>query len=362
MNKIKYLFPAMLFWPALYSCGDGQSKANEFPERPIAVKLATPSGGDDGDPIAASGTVEAVRSALIGTRMMGTITKMYVHIGDHVQQGQLLFTINASDIEARRGQASANMAQAEAVLVNAQKDYERLVALYKENSATAKELDNATLQYKAARAQWNAARQMRNEVNANLDYARVTAPFSGIITQKMMDAGSLASPGIPVLTLEQPGDLQVSATVSENNIGRIHTGAMADMRIASANRDVQGRVTQMSPSSAQTNGQYMIKISLPGNRKQGILPGMYVNVSFKGKRDTETNAPRIMIPQRSIVHANELSGIYTVSANNTALLRWIRTGKAEGDKIEVLSGLQPNEKFIEEAEGRLYNGIPVNVR
>lgn len=361
MYKIKHILLVMLLATGLYSCGSNSSANEDFSTKPVSVKLATPLGGNGSDIIAASGTVEAVKSAQIATRMMGTITKMYVNIGDHVKKGQLLFTINAADIEAKGGQVSANIAQAKATLVNAKKDYDRFTTLFKENSATAKELDNATLQYKAAQAQLNAAKQMRNEVNANMDYARVTAPFSGTITQKMMDAGSLANPGMPVLSIEQPGDLQVSTTISENDIDRIYNGAVADVHIASVGKDVQGIVTQISLSSAQSDGQFLVKISLPQKQQEGILSGMYANVSFEGKRKVQDSTQQIMIPIKSIVHKDELSGIYTVSANNTALLRWIRTGKIVGNLIEVQSGLRANEKFIEQANGRLYNGVPVKV-
>lgn len=362
MDKIKHIFSVMLFGIVLYSCSSNPSASDDFSAKPVNVTLATPFSGNNGNSINASGTVEAVQSAQIGTRIMGTITRVYVNIGDHVQKGQLLFTVNASDIEAKSGQVSASIAQAEAALANAQKDYDRFTVLYKQNSATAKELDNATLQYKAALAQLNAAKQMKNEVSANMDYARMAAPFSGIITQKLMDAGNLANPGMPVLAMEQPGDLQVAATVSENDIDNIRNGAAADVHIASLNKDVQGTVTQISSSSAQTVGQFIVKIALPKNEQQGILSGMYANVSFAGKEKINDSSTQIMIPLNAVVHKDELSGIYTVSSNNTALLRWIRTGKVYGDKVEVLSGLQANESFIADADGRLYNGIVVKVK
>jgi len=361
-STIKYTFSALLAGALLYSCSNSNQPA-DFPEKPVNVTLASPTDATGGNQINVSGMVQSVQSAMISTRIMGTITKMYVNIGDRVQQGQLLFAVNASDIEAKGGQAAAGIAQAEAALANAKKDYDRFTILYRQNSATAKELDNVTLQYKAAQAQLTAAKQMKNEVNANMRYARVTAPFSGIITQKMMDAGSLASPGVPVLTMEQSGDLEVAATVSENDIDVIKKGSLAQVYIASVQKNMSGTVTQISPSSAQSGGQYLVKISLPKDARQGILSGMYATVSFKGKAaSTTTGEAQILIPESALVHKDELTGIYTVSSNNTALLRWIRTGKKEGDNVEVLSGLQPDEKFIVNADSRLYNGAPVKVQ
>lgn len=346
----------------LISCGSDEQKP-AFSANPVSVQLSNPTGSNNNGSIEASGQVEAVQSAMISTRMMGIITGINVNIGDHVSKGQVLFTVNSADIQAKGGQVSANIAQAEAALANAKKDYERFTALYKENSATAKELDNVTLQYKAAKAQLEAAKEMRNEVNANMSYARVTAPFSGIITQKMMDAGNMANPGMPILAMEQPGDLQITTTVSENSVSSIHIGSAATVSIAAANRTITGKVIRISSSSATTGGQYVIKISIPQEETKDVLSGMYANISIQGTNTTIDNNKKavVMVPATALVHQNELTGIYTVSANKTALLRWVRVGKTFGNDVEILSGLDANEKFIAEADSRLYNGAPVNV-
>ena len=115
---------------------------------------------------------------------MGYITKLTVQVGDHVHKGQLIATISNNDIVAKRAQAEAMISEAEAALKNAQKDYDRFSALYKEQSASAKELDNVTLQYNSAQSRVESAKQMRNEINAMLAYTQLTAPFAGIVTQK----------------------------------------------------------------------------------------------------------------------------------------------------------------------------------
>ena len=107
---------------------------------------------------------------------------------------------------------------------NARKDLDRYTALFARQSATASELDNASLRFYAARSGLEAAKQMRKEIDASAAYARLTAPFTGVVTQRLMDEGSLATPGTPILTIEQDGLLRVNATIAESDISRIRTG------------------------------------------------------------------------------------------------------------------------------------------
>lgn len=362
MNTLQSILPAALAATLLFaSCSSNDTEQHAFSSEPVMVTLANATGNGNSNTIAASGQVEAVQSAMISTRMMGVITNINVNIGDHVTKGQVLFTIHAADIQAKGGQVAASIAQAEAALANAKKDFDRFTALYKQNSATAKELDNVTLQYKAAQAQLDAARQMRNEVNANMEYARVTAPFSGVITQKMMDAGNMASPGMPVLAMEQPGDLQVTTTVSETEIGNIQTGNIATIHVSAAGKDIQGKVARISRSSVTSGGQYVVKLSIAQADAKDVLSGMYATVNFQSVLPAPGNSGEITVPAKALVHQNELTGIYTVSSANTALLRWVRTGKTYGDRVAILSGLDATEQFITQADSRLYNGAPVKV-
>jgi RND family efflux transporter MFP subunit len=362
-TKSSLLIVTVVAASVLHSCSGNKPEQNTMPkENPVKVTVATPGNNDISGGINASGQVEAIQSANISTRVMGYINKVHVKIGDHVKQGQLLFTVNSTDIQARRAQTDAMIAQSDAALQNAQKDYNRFTVLYKQQSASAKELDNVMLQYNAAKANANAARQMRNEVNAQLSYANVTAPFSGIVTQKLLDAGSMATPGMPVVTIEQSGSLQVSASVGESGIAAIKQGDQTTLNIKSINKTITGKITQISQSSQSSGGQYLIKISIPDKEKKGVYSGMYVNVNIPVKGNMQTAASgenNILVPFESIVNKDQLTGLYTISINNTALLRWVRLGKSFGDKVEVLSGLSKDERFIVRAEGRLYNGVAV---
>ncbi len=364
-NRITNLSIAISVMVLLMSCSGNKPEANTINETPIAVETALPNGGNISGMIEASGQVEAAHSVNISTRIMGYITKMQLKVGDHVSSGQLLFTVSSNDISAKRSQTDAMIAQAEAVLHSAQKDLDRFTALYKQQSASAKELDNVTLQYQSAKANVEAAKQTRNEVSAQLAYTSVTAPFSGTVTQKMADAGSMVNPGMPILTIEQTGSLQVSASIPENEIASLKTGDDAVMVIESAGKKIHGTVIQINPSSQFTGGQYIVKIEINTTDSKQLYSGMYVHIQIPSKEKTKVSNKQnnaVMVPVKAIINRDQLTGVYTISSQNTALLRWVRLGNTLGDQVEVLSGLAGNEPFILYAEGNLYNGAPVKIK
>lgn len=345
----------------LTACGGEDPVAVQENKTPITVTLATPSGAVNGG-IAVSGQLESKQTANISTRMMGHITKMYVQVGDRVRRGQTLVNIAAEDIQAKRMQTNAAITEAEAHVASAQKDYERFNNLYKKQSATAKELDNVTLQYNAAKARLEAARQMRNEVNAQGGYIALTAPFDGVITARMADDGDMANPGMPLLTVEQAGTLQVSTTVSETEIGALRKGAKAQVQVKAIQKNLDAVITEISPSAQMTGGQYVVKMAITGD-KTGLYSGMYVQVFIPVDKPVQANSSaNVVIPAKALVHKDELVGLYTVSANNTAILRWVRTGKTVGDQVEILSGLAAGEGYVLEAASPLYNGAPLQIK
>lgn len=349
----------------LDACSSGSKKTDgPVTEQAITVTVSAPAANNE-QGLNISGQVEASQTANISTRVMGYITMLKVKVGDRVSKGQLLATISNQDLLAKRGQADALIAEAEAHVKSAKKDFDRFTVLYGQQSATAKEVDNVTLQYSAAKARLDGARQMRNEINAQLGYTSLTAPFSGIVTQKLADAGSMANPGMPILTIEQSGSYQVSAAVPENLISILKQGAVANITISAVNRTIVGTVSQINESSQYTGGQYMVKISIPDKDKQGLYAGMYANISIPAAAGTLINTnddKAVMVPLQSIERRDQLTGIYTISSGKTALLRWIRLGKTYGNQVEVLSGLGKNEQFIISAEGKLYNGVPVKIK
>lgn len=356
MKTINKLAITILCVTTLWSCGTKEKQ--EKADQAVNVEVYTPSQSTENG-ISLSGEITAKQTANISTRMMGYIRRIYVKPGDKVAAGQLLVTISSDDINAKKSQAQAMITEAEAAAKNAQRDYERYKVLRSQNSVSDKELENVALQNTSMQAKVQMAKQQLREVNAMLSYSNITAPFSGTITQKMMDEGSMANPGMPILTLEQNGDLQVVASVPESYIQYVKVGDKTNIDLKSANASFEGKIIELSPSAANSGGQYAMKIAIPSEQKASLRAGMYANIFIPSKIPNASS--QVMVSTSSIVYREQLTGVYIVDNAGQAILRWVRLGKQVGDQVEVLSGIESNDKIVQKAEGKLYNGKKVTI-
>ena len=340
----------------------GNKKEDSKPEPAIAVKVCRVSENNNNSYITASGKIEAENSANLSTRIMGYITKIHVKVGQKVGAGQVLVSINNTDLQAKKAQVEASILQATAGYNNAKKDYDRFVHLFKLQSASQKELDDMTARYEMAKAGLEGAKQMRNEVISQFSYTSIKAPFSGTVTNTYMKEGDMANPGMPLVSIEGATRLQVTSMVSENDITHIKKGMSVKVLVKSSNITHNGIVAEVSESATNTGGQYLVKINLD-KTDSSVLSGMYVNVQFPVSNPAPVlNSNMVLIPETALVKQGQLTGIYTIGSGNVAILRWLRIGKSYGNQVEILSGLNANEHYINSAEGKLYNGTSVSVQ
>ena len=343
----------------LISCGSDTKETTKINTASIPVTVSSVNSENNNPFFTVSGKIEAANQIKLSTRSSGFIDHIYVNVGDKVKKGKLLLSINNSDLQAKRAQINANITQAQAGFNIAEKDYNRFKQLFNDNSASQKEMDDMTANFEMAKARLEAANQMKNEINSQFKYVNLTAPFDGVITNKFMEVGDLANPGMPLIALESPGDFEVSLWVPESEISQIKLETKVDVLVKSINQTIKGTVTEVSTSAYNTGGQYQVKITLDKTELQ-ILSGMYTTIKFPSEKKATTNT--VLIPTNVIIKNGQLSGIYTVSQSQTALLRWLRLGKTYGDKVEVLSGLNSEEQYIVSAEGKLYNGVKVSIQ
>jgi RND family efflux transporter MFP subunit len=355
MKKGIYIIFIVIMY-TLIGCSAKESHHEQVKLEPINVKTQKVMAGPVDQFFSASGNIQPIKEATISTRMMGYVEQVNVRVGSKINKGQVLVSVSNSDLEAKLAQVKANIIKAEVGLENAEKDYNRMTTLYSQNSVTQKELDDITAHYNMAKAGLEAVRQMENEVKSQFKYTRITAPFSGTITEKYINAGDMANPGMPLLKLATTNAYQAVAMVPENKISRIFKGQKADVWIKSLKADIPGTVEEIAISSNNTGGQYMVKIKLD-KPDIALYSGMFVTVLFEFSG--EATEKIILIPEASLVFKGGLKGVYTVSDENVAILRWLILGKKIGGQYEVLSGLGEGEEIILEHETKIYNGAPI---
>lgn len=340
----------------LNACGDKNSrKQASVPAIPAQVKEARMQEYPREHTF--SGRLEAGCQTKLSTRVMGQIERIPVKTGQRVSRGQLLLSIRNQDILARKARAEAMLSEARTAFENAEKDLKRYENLYQSKSATEKEMDDVRTGYRMAKARLEAAGQMQLEVEENLLYTELRAPYNGVITGKFAEAGDMAGPGMPLLAIENPGQWEVRARIPAKDIARIRLNDPVRLRVDALGELVlHGQITEINPSSANTGPQFEARIvlqDLPGETAR-LYSGLYVTVDYE-----QGSRLLMLIPRQALVHRGQLTGLYTLGQNGTALLRWIRTGKIYEDSVEVLSGIADGEQYLIPGEQKLYDGAHI---
>lgn len=297
------------------------------------------------------GMVASEDQVQVASRLMGYIRAIKVEEGQAVKAGQLLFVVDPSDIQGQVSQARAGLAQAEAALADANIDFERFGALYKEEAIPKLQWDKIRLQKQVAEQQVAAARAGMGLASGQMRYASVVAPIDGVVTQKMANAGDLAAPGRPVLVIEGLKKLQVRTNVGSDVFARIKPGekvAIAhdgDSTLA----PIEGTISQIVPAADPVSHTHLVKIDLPAN--SGLASGTFVRVGFAvGSREG------IRVPASALAERAGITGVFVVDAQGFARYRMVRTGATEGDSVEIQSGLNAGDKVVVSKVEQLENG------
>jgi len=343
-----------IFVLSFLSCGE-DSKTQSTEETPIRVKTQTVVANNSSS-ISFSGEVVASQASTLKTKLAGNIKKILVDVGDVVQNNQLLIQIDSDDLNAQRQQAQAGINQAQKNFEIAQKDLKRFERLKESNSISEKELEQIQLQFEAAQSGLESAKQQLNQVNAMMSYTQIRAPFSGVISNKMIQAGDMAMPGMPLLSISSAEKLEVKSNVSEAQITQLSKNQNIKIQVPSLEETFKGKISEISNSSLGNGSQYFVKTSfdaLPEN----VLSGMYAQILVENTPNKDTsNIERLFIPKSALVEKNGLQGVYVVGRSDTAMLRWLKIGNESGESIEVLSGLKAGDKIITSTSGKIYNG------
>ncbi len=339
---------------ALSGCGNERPAANASPETVSDVSVIVAQTTALPDWLEAVGTVQAAQTSQISSQATGTILEIRVHEGDRVRSGQVLAVIDDAQPRAAVDQAAAALAAAEKEVSAADSDLalaestlKRYQQLYEKKSVSPQEFDEINAKYQSTEAQRDMARARQAQSAAalaqartSLGYTRVRAPFAGVVTAKMADAGTLASPGMPIFTVEDTRAYQLEVNVDESDVHLVHLGEAAPVAIDSlGNAQLSGRVAKIVPAADPASRSFLVKISLPADAR--LRSGLFGRAHLaRGQRQA------LLIPRTSVVERGQLEGIYVLDANQIAELRYVTLGANAGNKVEVLSGLQDGDKLV----------------
>lgn len=354
----------------MISCSSKDVATSAVPETVAGVELMQVNPQTVPGVFQAVGTVQAAETAQIAPQMMGTIVAVMVTEGSRVTAGQMLARINPAQPQAGLEQAQANLSAAEHEVGAAESAYklaastmERYELLHQRKSVSAQEYDEIRQQLQTAAARRDVAKANEAQVKAAVSqaaigasYTRIRAPFSGVITLRNVDPGALASPGVPLFTLESTARFHLQVSVDESKLQSIRQGQSVPVEIdAIAGKEMAGKVLQIYPAGDASSRSVTVKIELPQNA--ALRSGLFGRANFSSGQRTS-----IVIPQSAGVRRGNLTGVYVIGADKIAQLRYVTLGNQFGNRVEVLSGLNPNEMIIVSPDGRELSGKRVEAQ
>ena len=334
---------SLLLIAALSSCS---GESDETSAKPAVIKSITAEVLNvQAQPLAVmystSGIVTSDHRVAVSSRLSGYIRDINVKEGSRVKKGDELFRVDPVD-------ARQQLAQAKADLNNAEVDLKRFESLLNDKAVSQQQFDQVKLRYEVAKSK---VTQAENQ----LRYAVVRAPVNGIIVEKRLNVGDLASPGVPILTLEDPLHLLVETYVSEKHIASIHEGDAVTLNIAAIKQQLQGEIRQVVQVADARSHKFLVKASIPPHKN--VRPGIFVEVAFSvGQRQS------VMLPVSAIVSRNDLSGVYIVDDNNIAHYRLLRLGQVTGSQVEVAAGLDAGQRIVNHPPKGLLTGMKVQAK
>ena len=341
-------------------CGNAEPPAADRTEAsPVAVTTRAAAYRQMSEPVRATAAVEPSRRVMPGTKILGRVDAVPVAEGQRVKAGQVLARLERRDLQAAVDQAKAAVTAAEAQLENARAQHARMVELQARGSATTKNLEDATTGFRMAQAGVEQAKANLAAAQVNLGYARVTSPLDGWLVSKGIEAGDMVSPGRPLFTVEDLDPVKVVAEVPENEVSGLAAGDSAVVEVSAVAFRQEGAISRIAPAGDARSRTFRCEVVLP-NPKGVLKSGMFARVAFTPKTG-ETTRDALLVPASAIVHRGQLTGVFVVE-DSRARLRWVRTGAASGDEIEVLSGLDPGDRFAVEVPAGLVDGAPVQER
>jgi len=340
------------------------------------------------------GTVRSRTVTIVSSRIMGRILALHAREGAAVAPGQLLVELEDRDIVAQLRRAEAGLTQAESglaeleraeaaaaatvVAAEAQRDLAastlaRYRTLFERKAVAPQEFDQVAARHRAAEAEVARAaaegevvRARRTQIRAAAETARaeiasvevgrsftkILSPMAGVITVKHAEVGGMASPGAPLLTIEDPRRYWLEIALPESQLAGVRPGQRLPVVIDGAGLSLEARVSELLPLTDPATRTAMVRIALPD--RPGLRSGQFGRAFVPtGRRQA------LQLPREAVVERGQLQGVYVIGADRIARFRLIRTGLERQGRLEVLSGLTSGESVALEGIERLRDGARV---
>src|SRR5579862_645789 len=329
------------------------------------------------DSLSIAGQFMPYQNVELHAKVAGYIKNIYVDIGDHVHQGQVLAVLEIPELIAQVDEAKAAVHHAEEEIQRSRSEVSRAeadnVALHanaqrlvntdkvRPGLIAEQELDDATAKDRASQAQVDAAKSALAAAQQQLavakadqqhyaalgDYARITAPYDGVVTWRFSDTGALVqagtsnTSGLPVVTVAQVNVLRLRIPVPESLAGKVRIGDAADVHVQATGEHFTGKVTRFTGALDSSTRTMQVEIDVP-NPNYHLQPGMYADVTLLANSRPDA----LTIPITAVLRSDNKTSVLVVDSQDRVQVRQVVLGVETPNRAEVLSGLNEGERVI----------------
>jgi len=374
-------------------------------EEAVPVQVTTVQKGNVADEAGISGKLSPNVEVKVAPKVAGKIMTLPVKMGQQVSKGQVLYTLDQTDLKNALEQAEAayqsavaglnqsttsveqsieqarnGLTQAEQALQDAKTNEQRMSELFQAGAVASKQLEEAQTALKNAQVAYdnaqlnltnaekktaiqvsqasvNQAKVSLQTARENLGNSTVTSPISGIVAAVDAQIGEMASPQMSVVTVVDIGTLIAKVNLAENEITKVKVGDTVDVEIPTIGKNIKASVRSISPVMDQQVKAYPVEIAIP-NDKQELKADLVINVRLEGEKGQKE---ALVVPRKSVIEEQGKKFIYKIEGEIAKKVE-ITTGNETSDKIEIKTGLNEGEKIVEAGQTLLSDGAKVTIQ
>jgi RND family efflux transporter MFP subunit len=307
--------------------------------RNVTAQLHSVGYEDVAETYTTSGTFISDERVEIASRISGFIRELSVREGEVVKKGQVIVTIDPTEVQTNIKEAEARLTQAQRKAAEAKAEYERHKNLFEQKLVAEQLFRKVELQHQLAQEDLRVAQGALEQARALLEYAKIKSPVTGVVVEKFKQNGDLTTPGANILAVEDPTRIVLRTFINEAYVQYVKQGDAVSIRLDNLQSPLQGMVTHVVPSADPSTHTYMVKIALEDLAR--VRVGMFARVDFNmGQKQV------ITVPVSAIVLHADLPGVYLVDDQDLAHFRMVRTGRHFNDSVEIISGLESGDRIV----------------
>jgi RND family efflux transporter MFP subunit len=333
-------------------------------DRPAALATVAVEASRAGAGLAFDGVVEAVRQAVVSAQVAGAVVQLSVKAGDRVSAGQVLMRLDARAAEQGAAASDAQVQAARAQQQLATQEVARQRQLFAQRFISQAALDQAESAFKATQAQVNAQLAQAAGARTQSSLHTVRAPFAGVVTDVPVSLGDMALPGRALLTVYDPSALRVAAAVPQTAAAGLAPGFLPRLEFPGAPaalQTLQATRAQLLPAIDPGTHTVLLRADLPAGaaaRVPGLVPGLSARLWLPTPAGSGNANAALSVPASAVVRRAELNAVYVLKADGQPLLRQVRLGRRQGERVELLSGLSAGERVVIDAQAATRSPAP----